>query len=112
MTKGVLFQVGQIVHHVRYGYRGVIVDCDPRCMAADEWYAHQTKGKDYKPTKEQPWYHVLVHESGSVTYPAESSLELDESGEEIVHPLLNQFFNGFEEGRYTRNEVPWPETNS
>ena len=54
---------------------------------------------------------MLVHESGSITYPAESSLELDESGEEITHPLLDQFFSDFEEGRYVRNDIPWPEKN-
>ena len=102
------FAPGTVVCHVRYQYRGVVVASDFMCMADENWY----RSNKTQPEKDQPWYHVLVHESGSVTYPAESSLELDESGEEIVHPLLNQFFNGFKEGRYTRNEVPWPETNS
>jgi heat shock protein HspQ len=55
---------------------------------------------------------VLVHESGSITYPAESSLAPDESGEEIVHPLLEQFFGDFADGRYPRNDISWPNTNS
>jgi heat shock protein HspQ len=55
---------------------------------------------------------VLIHGSESITYPAESSLEPEESDEPIAHPLLNRFFSGFEEGRYQRNEVPWPDTNS
>ena len=102
------FAPGDMVRHVRYHYRGVVVAHDSRCMAGENWY----QSNKTRPDKEQPWYHVLVHESGSITYPAESSLALDESGEEIVHPLLEQFFNGFEEGRYKRNEVPWTETNS
>ena len=102
------FAPGDVVRHVRYHYRGVVVAHDSRCMAGENWY----QSNNAQPDKEQPWYHVLVHESGSITYPAESSLELDSSGDEIIHPLLEQFFNGFEEGRYKRNKLPWPETNS
>ena len=102
------FAPGELVRHVRYHYRGVVVAHDPKCMASEDWYqSNQTQ-----PKKDQPWYHVLVHESESITYPAESSLEPDENDESIAHPLLNRFFSGFEEGRYHRNDVPWPETNS
>jgi len=73
-------------------------------MAGEAWYqSNQTQ-----PEKDQPWYHVLVHDSGSVTYPAESSLEPDESGEPLIHPLLDQFFSGFANGRHQRNTVSWP----
>ena len=99
---------GDLVSHVRYHYRGVVVAHDPKCKADENWY----QSNNTQPDKDQPWYHVLVHESGSVTYPAQSSLAPDESGEEIVHPLLDHFFNGFEKGRYKRNDVPWPETSS
>ena len=102
------FAPGDLVRHVRYHYRGVVVAHDPVCKADENWY----QSNNTKPEKEQPWYHVLVHESGSVTYPAQSSLAPEESGEEIVHPLLDHFFNGFGEGRYKRNDVPWPETSS
>ena len=102
------FAPGDLVRHVRYQYRGVVVAHDPKCMADEQWYqTNQTQ-----PDRGQPWFHVLVHESGSVTYPAESSLALDESGEQIIHPLLDQFFNGLEKGRYKRNDIPWPDTNS
>ena len=102
------FFPGDLVLHVRYQYRGVVVASDPRFMADEQWY----RSNKTQPNKDQPWYHVLVHESGSVTYPAQSSLAPDESGAEIVHPLLDHFFNGFEKGRYNRNDVPWPETSS
>ena len=102
------FAPGELVRHVRYHYRGVVVAHDPKCMASEDWYqSNQTQ-----PKRDQPWYHVLVNESESITYPAESSLEPDENDESITHPLLNRFFSGFEEGRYHRNDVPWPETNS
>ena len=53
------FDVGTLVRHRRYGYRGVIVAFDATCQASDQWYySNQTQ-----PSHDQPWYHVLVHES-------------------------------------------------
>ena len=101
------FAAGDLVRHVRYHYRGVVVAHDSKCAADEQWYlSNQTQ-----PDRGQPWYHVLVHESGSVTYPAESSLELDDTAEPIIHPLLDQFFGDFADRRYQRNDIPWPNTN-
>ena len=100
VIKDLLFQIGQIVHHVRYDYRGVIVDCDRACTADDQWYEYQTKGKGYKPTKEQPWYHVLVDGSTHQTYVAQQNLEPSEDHRPIDHPLVDQVFVTFFAGRY------------
>jgi heat shock protein HspQ len=35
-----------------------------------------------------------------MTYVAERNLEPDESGDPILHPLLDRFFSVFREGRY------------
>ena len=106
LQKAPRFSPGDLVRHRRYNYRGVVVAYDPRCMASDAWYqANQTQ-----PDRNQPWYHVLVHESDSVTYPAENSLAPDPSGEPVSHPLLEQFFSGFAKGRHQRNHLPWSQT--
>ena len=97
------YRVGQLVHHRRYGYRGVIVELDLSCQADEAWYQrNQTQ-----PDRDQPWYHVLVHEGAHATYPAESSLEPDPNKEPILHPLLDRFFERFENGAYIRNKEPW-----
>ncbi len=85
------------MRHRHYNYRGVIVSCDLRCMAGDKWYyANKTQ-----PSREQPWYHVLVHDSGGIsTYVAQSNLLADGSGEPVDHPRLGTYFRAFEEGRY------------
>ncbi|MDH4229246.1 MAG: heat shock protein HspQ [Nitrospirota bacterium] len=102
--EGPCFRPGQVVRHKRYGYRGVVVELDPVCRADDTWYsANQTQ-----PEREQPWYHVLVHESMQVTYAAQTSLEADDSGEEVVHPYVPYFFSEFKDGEYIRNHQPWP----
>ena len=102
--KGPLFAVGQRVKHVRYHYQGLIVAMDSRCKASNHWYQKNTT----QPNKNQPWYHVLVHGSSSVTYAAETSLKTDSQDIEFKHPLLKLFFDGKEEGFYKRNKNPWP----
>ena len=99
------FSPGEIVRHLRYGYRGLIVEFDPTCQAPENWYqSNQTQ-----PSRNQPWYHVLVDGSHQVTYVAQSNLAPDQTGKPVVHPMLNLFFSGIDEtnNRYLRNEVPW-----
>ncbi len=98
------FRIGQLIRHRRYGYRGVIVAFDSVCMADEAWYqSNQTR-----PDRAQPWYHVLVHASHQTTYAAEENLLADPHPQAIDHQLLSEFFMGFFEGRYIRNERPWP----
>ncbi|QDT38761.1 heat shock protein HspQ [Stratiformator vulcanicus] len=99
-----IFAVGHIVRHRRYGYRGVIVSVDGHCKADPAWYfANVTQ-----PARDQPWYHVLVDGTSECTYPAEENLEMDDAGDPLAHPLIATYFDGFEYGRYHRNEEPWP----
>jgi len=100
VTKDVLFRVGDIAQQVRYGYRGVVVGYDATCQADDAWYAFQIQGKNYKPTRQQPWYHVLVDDSTGQTYVAQQNLELGDSSHPIEHPLVFHFFETFCDGRY------------
>ncbi len=98
---GIYFDLGCVVTHKLYGYRGVIVAVDPRCMAGDTWY----QSNKTQPPREQPWYHVLVHDSGGLsTYVAQSNLMEDESGKPIEHPRLKCYFIDFKNGRYELKE--------
>lgn len=99
-----LFEVGQLVSHRRYGYRGIVVAVDTECRADAAWYGSNRS----KPARDQPWYHVLVHDSDQVTYAAQSSLRADESDDDVRHPLLDQFFDEVGEGIYLRNSRHWP----
>lgn len=101
-----LFEVGEIVRHIQYGYRGVIVARDLQCQAPDAWYqANKTQ-----PDRGQPWYHVLVDGSEDCTYAAQSNLAKDASSACIIHPWVNLYFHSFENGRYARNDTLWPHT--
>lgn len=98
---GIYYDLGLVVTHKLYGYRGVIVAVDPSCMAGDTWY----KTNKTQPTREQPWYHVLVHDSGGLsTYVAQSNLEEDVSGLPVDHPRIQCYFTKFEDGRYALKE--------
>ncbi len=101
-----IFVPGQLVCHRRYGYRGVVVDLDLTFQATESWYLKNNT----QPEREQPWYHVLVHGTQSVTYAAQTSLMPDDSSEEVIHPFVEYFFEGFENGSYKRNSTPWPES--
>ena len=91
------YSIGQIIHHLRFDYRGVIVDVDATFQGTEEWYQEMAKSK---PPKENPWYHVLVDQSFTMTYVAERNLEADPSPKPINHPLVDQYFSRFEKGSY------------
>ncbi len=105
VTREVLLVVGQIVHHLRYDYRGVIVGCDRTCKAGDDWYEHQTKGKGYTPTKQQPWYQVLVDGATHQTYVAQQNLEPGDDRRPIDNPMVRQTFATFLDGRYYKENL-------
>lgn len=90
------FHPGQVVHHRRYDYRGVIVDVDPTCQADEAWY----RSNQTQPNRNQPWYHVLVDGGDFTTYVAEENLEPDPGGGPISHPLIPHFFREFRDGQY------------
>jgi heat shock protein HspQ len=91
------FEVGDLVHHRLYGYRGVVIAADPCCQAGEKWY----QSNKTQPDRNQPWYHVLVHDSGGLsTYVAQSNLEPDTADKPIEHPRIACYFAGFEDGHY------------
>ena len=91
------FSIGQCVYHKLFAYRGVIVDADPEFLGSDDWYEKVAKSR---PPKDEPWYHVLVHDALNATYVAERNLAGDDSREPVDHPLVGEFFDGFDQGRY------------
>lgn len=99
-----IFEPGQLVRHRRYGYRGVIAARDSICQASEAWY----QSNKTQPNRNQPWYHVLVDGGNHTTYAASTSLQADTSDLPIHHPLIPLLFSEFVDGRYIRNNQPWP----
>ena len=93
------FSIGQLVHHVLFGYRGVVVDVDATFQGTESWYDQMAKSQ---PPKDEPWYHVLVDNAQHMTYVAERNLESDKLHAPIEHPLIGYYFSEFENGHYNR----------
>jgi len=93
-----LFSIGQIIHHKKFDYRGVIIDVDAEFEGSEEWYQQVALSR---PPKDKPWYHVLVHNSNQLTYVAERHLEADGSNEAINHPAIDMYFDGIANGVYS-----------
>ena len=91
------FSIGQCIQHRLFDYRGVIVDVDPRFQGTEEWYETVARTR---PPKNEPWYHVLVHEETHETYVAERNLAPDVTNQPVNHPLVDRFFSEFRDGQY------------
>lgn len=96
------FRVGQVIHHKLFDYRGVIFDVDATFQGSEAWYDAMARSQ---PPKDQPWYHVLVHRAEHMTYVSERNLEPDLTGEPVVHPGLDQYFDELRGGLYVRERT-------
>ena len=96
------FTIGQLVRHLKFGYRGVVVDVDLTFDLSEEWYEKVARSR---PPKDKPWYRVLVHDSVHETYVAERHLEADPEKSEVRHPRVHDFFDEFRGDHYARTGV-------
>lgn len=94
------FQIGQVVKHRFFPFRGVIFDVDPTFSNTEEWW--QSIPENVRPRKDQPYYHVLAEndESTYVAYVSEQNLQVEESGAPCRHPLVAELFGELNAGRY------------
>jgi heat shock protein HspQ len=94
------YNIGQIVRHRIYPFRGVIFDVDPVFGNTDEWY--EAIPPEARPNKDQPFYHLFAEnaETEYIAYVSEQNLLPDDSGEPIRHPQVADVFDRDERGDY------------
>ncbi len=94
------FAIGDVVRHRIFDFRGVIFDVDPVFANTEEWY--EAIPEAIRPSKEQPFYHLLAEnaEQSYIAYVSQQNLVPDESDEPVDHPAIGTFFKGFDHGRY------------
>ena len=94
------FDIGDVVRHRMLDFRGVIFDVDPVFNNSEEWYQAIPEG--IRPSKDQPFYHLLAEnaESSYVAYVSQQNLVVDDSDEPIEHPAIAGLFTGYADGRY------------
>jgi heat shock protein HspQ len=94
------FQLGQVVRHRFFPFRGVIFDVDPEFANTEEWW--ESIPAEIRPRKDQPYYHLLAEneETEYVAYVSEQNLLPDTSGQPLRHPRIPEFFDHLEGGFY------------
>jgi len=95
----VKYQVGKLVTHIRFGYRGVIFGWDPVCKASVEWIIQMgvdrlTNGRN------QPFYYVLVdtrdRQYQSTSYVAQENIIIMENPQPIQHTDIGKYFSEYD----------------
>ena len=95
------FSVGEIVRHRIHPFRGVIFDVDPVFSNTEEWY--QSIPADRRPSKDQPFYHLLAQNAQGGPYEAyvsEQNLLSDGENGPINHPMIDVVFERLAGDRY------------
>jgi len=94
------FAIGEVVRHRLLDFRGVIFDVDPEFANSEEWY--QAIPEAIRPSKNQPFYHLLAEnaEASYVAYVSQQNLVADDSEEPVDHPAIGSFFERFDGRRY------------
>lgn len=90
------FQIGQVVKHRLFSFRGVIFDVDPIFSNTEEWWL--SIPEEIRPTKDQPFYHLFAEndETEYVAYVSEQNLLVDETREPIRHPQVHDYFDSYD----------------
>jgi heat shock protein HspQ len=91
------FFVGQLVDHLKFGYRGVVFGVDTTFALSEEWYEQVATSR---PPKDQPWYQIMVDGASNTTYVAERHLQASSNLMQIDNPFLGEYFSGFDGKKY------------
>ena len=94
------FQIGQVVRHRIFSFRGVIFDIDPEFNNTEEWWL--SIPEEVRPHKDQPFYHLLAEndENEYVAYVSEQNLINDESGIPLRNEQVYQIFDMAPTGQF------------
>ncbi len=94
------FSIGQVVRHRLFPFRGIIFDVDPQFANSEEWY--RAIPAEVRPSKDQPFYHLLAENSDTeyIAYISEQNLLEDVSGEPVRHPQIRELFLKTPDGHY------------
>lgn len=105
MIRTAKFQIGQVVKHRVYPFRGIIYDVDPTFSNTEEWY--QSIPAEVRPKRDQPFYHLYA-ENEQTTYEAyvsEQNLLIDQSDEPLSHPEIERSFEKDSTGQYRKRDT-------
>ena len=98
------FSIGNIVKHKFLNFRGVVFDLDPVFANTEEWY--NAIPKDFRPDKNQPFYHLFAEneEIFYIAYVSEQNLLADADNCIVNHPDIKMIFSHFDGKNYIPHE--------
>jgi len=105
ISKTAKFEIGRVVKHRFYPFRGVIFDVDPTFNNTDEWW--NSIPEDVRPKKDQPFYHLLAENKQSyyLAYVSEQNLLPDDTNKPVGHPQVKEFFGEFGGRHYQLKDI-------
>ena len=94
------FSLGDVVRHRLFGFRGVVFDIDPVFANSEEWY--ESIPEEMRPSKDQPFYHLLAEngDGSYIAYVSQQNLDADDSDEPVDHPAIAGLFGPYSDGKY------------
>jgi heat shock protein HspQ len=94
------FQIGQVVKHRFFPFRGVVLDVDPVFDNTEEWWL--AIPEKVRPAKDQPYYHVLAENETTtyLAYVSQQNLVPDPDGGPVLHPEVPRHFGELRDGFY------------
>ncbi len=102
MQAAAKFNIGDVVKHKLFPFRGVIFDVDSTFSDTEEWWL--SIPAEVRPAKDQPFYHLLAeNDEGEeyIAYVSEEHLEHDTSGVPIRHSAVEEFFVLYDAERHS-----------
>jgi heat shock protein HspQ len=104
------FNIGQVVQHKHYGFRGVIFDVDFEYSLDEQWYQEACKAMaslGQPPIeKKQPFYHLLTDGSEHESYVSQQNICAAQDIAPVQHAGIDALFtltNGQYIHRYSLN---------
>ena len=104
------FNIGQVVQHKHYGFRGIIFDIDFEYSLDEQWYQEACKAMaslGQPPIrKKQPFYHLLTDGSEHESYVSQQNLCAAQDIAPVQHAGIDALFtlkNGEYIHRYSVN---------
>ena len=99
------FEIGQIVRHRVFPFRGVVYDVDAIFSETDDiWLSIP---ENARPRKDQPFYRLLAENNDGPhrAYVSEQNLIEDETGDPIEHPDVVDHFLYIHNGYYVPRQA-------
>jgi len=102
----VKYRVGQVIKHIRWGYRGVIIGWDETARAPDVWIKEMHN--ENREWSRQPNYAILVdtrdRPAPQITYVPQENLDVVKHTK-VLHPSVHDYFENFDGSQYLPR--PW-----